>query len=414
MSTSDITFTDTGPVAPTAEEVLAAQQTIWQAAFDNKLNTDPATPQGQLMASLAAMVQDKNNQLLYLANMFNPATSRGVWQDALAAIYYIDRQEATNTQVQVTCTGLTGVAIPGKDNSSTPAQVKTEDGIKLVCTSGGTIGSDGTITLPFECVDKGAIAIEAHSVTKIVSTISGWDTVDNEEEGVTGRHLETQWEFEARRQMSVALNSRSMLSSIYARVGNLDGVIDLLARQNRNDYSITDNGVTMTPHSIYICVLGGDENEIAEAIYNTVSAGCDYNGTTEVTYKDPITSAQETIKFQRPDKAAIAIVVNLRKSSTTPNDIIARVKSNIYADFYGEEYPNADTGVTHDANVTRVTIGEKIYASRFYCPAISAGADQLENITIGRKGISQSSSVQILNDEYPDLTEDDITVNIVE
>ena len=416
MSQSDLTFSDLGPVAPTAEEVLARQHTIWQTALGNNINTNAATPQGQLMSSLAAIVQDKNNQLLYLANMFNPATSYGMWQDALGAIYFIDRQQATNTQVQVTCTGLTGTVIAGEDTTTDPARVKTEDGYELKCLTTGTIGNDGTITLPFECEEAGDIEIEAHSVTKIVKAQPGWDTVDNEEVGVTGRLLESQWEFEKRRKQSVAYNSRSMLSSVYSRVGNLDGVIDLLARQNRNDYSIEDNGVTMTPHSIYICVLGGDENEIAEAIYNTVSGGCDYNGNTSVSYKDPLTGAMETIKFQRPSKQGFAITVNLRKNSSTPNDIVSKVKENIYADFYGEEYPNSDTGTAHETSPSRVTIGENVYASRFYCPAISAGASQLINITIGSDdgSVSQGDNFQLYNFQYPELDMENITVNVVE
>ena len=101
MSQSRIEYTDLGPVAPDSADVLQAQQDIWQAAFDNKPNPDPATPQGQLMASLAAIVPDKNSQLLFLANMFNPATSQGVYQDAIAAIYFITRQTAQATTVQM-------------------------------------------------------------------------------------------------------------------------------------------------------------------------------------------------------------------------------------------------------------------------------------------------------------------------
>ena len=66
MSPSSITYTDLGPVAPDTEEVLQEQHEIWQSALGNNLNTDPATPQGQIMSSLAAIVLDKNNQILHL------------------------------------------------------------------------------------------------------------------------------------------------------------------------------------------------------------------------------------------------------------------------------------------------------------------------------------------------------------
>ena len=414
MSQSSIEYTDLGPVAPDSADVLQAQQDIWQAAFDNKLNPDPATPQGQLMASLAAIVQDKNSQMLFLANMFNPSTSRGVYQDAIAAIYFITRQTAQATTVQVVCTGLPGTVIEGQDTSVAPARVRTADGTVLVCRMGGTIPAGGSITLPFAAQEPGPVVIEAHAVTTIVQAQPGWDTVDNPDPGVTGRSTEGRQAFETRRRQSVALNSRSMLSSVYARVGNLSGVIDLLARQNRTDAPVEDNGVTLAPHSIYIAVLGGADAEIAEAIYNSVSGGCDYNGDTSVEYTDPVTGAVETILFERPEGYAFAIEVTVQANASTPSNIVELVQANILADFYGQQYPNAGSGTTHDTTPTRVGIGATVYASRFFCPAISAGATQLVGVQIGPEGGPLGNVVQLTNAQYPSLTADNITVTVQE
>lgn len=414
MSQSSIEYTDLGPVAPDSADVLQAQQDIWQAAFDNKLNPDPATPQGQLMASLAAIVQDKNSQMLFLANMFSPATASGVWQDALAAIYFLERQGAVATLVQVRCTGLPGTVIAGQDSSVTPARVKTMDGTVLVCQTGGTIPSGGSITLPFAAQQAGPVVVEANSVTTIVQAQPGWDTVENPGPGVTGRDVESRQAFELRRGQSVALNSRSMLASVYARVGNLSGVIDLLARQNRTDAPVEDNGVTLAPHSIYIAVLGGADADIAEAIYNSVSGGCDYNGNTSVEYTDPVTGAVETILFERPEEYAFAIEVTVQANASTPSNIVELVQANILADFYGQQYPNAGSGTAHDTTPTRVGIGATVYASRFFCPAISAGATQLVGVQIGPEGGPLGNVVHLTNAQYPSLTADDITVIVQE
>lgn len=412
MSQSNISFEVTGPVVPDTSEVLAAQRDIWQVAFDNKLNTDAATPQGQLMASLAALVQDKNNQLLYLANMFNPMTSEGVWQDGLGAIYFLDRKPAIPTQVQVECMGLEGVVIQGTDQvtAAEAARVRTSDGHELVCLSTGTIPAEGVITLPFACTETGPIEIEVNTVTTIVQTQPGWDSVANHEAGVLGRDVESQWEFELRRYASVALNSRSMLASVYARVGEVDDVIDLLARQNRGDNPIVDNGVTYAPHSIYIAVLGGADSDIAEAIYNSVSGGCDYNGNTAYEYTDPLTGAQETVLFQRPDEVAFEIYVTVRRSAGVNTTVMANAAANIYADFYGEEYTNRADREAHNRSVERVHIGETVYADRFICPVQSAGIPYGISVTIGRKGGTQGDVVSLRNDEYPSLVMDDIHV----
>lgn len=414
MPSSSIVYTDLGPIAPDSADVLQAQTDIWQAAFDNKLNPDPATPQGQLMTSLAAIVQDKNSQLLHLANMFNPATASGIWQDALAAIYFLERQPAVSTSVQVVCTGLPGVVIAGQDSGADPARVRTADGTVLVCQTGGVIPAGGSVTLPFVAQETGPIVVEAHSVTAIVQAQPGWDTVDNPTPGVTGRSLESRQAFEVRRGRSVARNSRSMLASVYARVGGITGVIDVLARQNRGDTPITDNGVTLSPHSIYIAVLGGADAGIAEAIYNSVSGGCDYNGDTSVIYTDPVTGAVETVKFQRPAEYNFAIEVVLQKNATTPSDVVDRVKANILADFYGEPYPNAGDGTTHNSHAVRIPIGGLVYASRFFCPVVSAGGTQIVSLQIGRQGGPLGNTVQMTNAQYPSLIADNITVDVQE
>ena len=411
MSPSSIEFTPQGPVAPDSQAVLEEQQAIWQAAFNNRLNLDPATPQGQLMASLAAIVQDKNNQLLYLANQFNPATAEGVFQDALAAIYFLDRQAAMPTVVQVTCTGLEGVIIAGADTSDEPARVRTESGIELYCQTTGTIPASGSIVLPFACVETGPIEVEANSVITIVQAQPGWDTVSNETAGVLGRDVESQREFEERRYQSVALNSRSMLASVYARVGNIDGVIDLIARQNRTSEPITDNGVTLKPHSVYVAVLGGEDAAIAEALYNSVSGGCDYNGNTEHEYTDPVTGAQETILFERPVEVAFEIHVYVRRTPSTSTTVLDTAAANVYADFYGEAYENTNS-LQHTQESERVHIGETVYASRFYCPVLSAGVQQIVGITIGRKGEEMGNVVELTNNEYPSLATDDIYITV--
>lgn len=410
---STITFSDTGPVAPDTSAVLEAQQNLFQQAFDNKLNTEASTPQGQLMTSLAAIVQDKNSKLLYLANMFNPATSEGMFQDALAKIYFIDRHGAQATTVQVTCTGAAGTVIPGADTSNDPARVAAEDGTQYYCTTGGTIPPSGSIVLPFECVQPGAVELDAHDIVSIVQAIPGWDTADNESVGVTGNSVESQQAFETRRYASVAMNSRSMLASVYSRVANLDGVLDILVRQNRGDNPKEDNGVSLKPHSIYVCVLGGADAEIAEAIYNTVSGGCDYNGETSVEYTDPTTGAVETILFQRPEEFEFAIEVTIRITSSAPSNVEELIKSNVYADFYGEPYINSGTNTVHTNESMRVKIGEEVLASRFFCPVISAGANGLLSVTIGKYGGSSlGTSVQLTNKQYPSLSEDHIVVKV--
>ena len=73
----------------------------WVEAFKEEgkpeLNTDPETPQGQIIDSETAAVHQKDTELAFLAQMFNPQTASGRWQDALAKIYFLNRKPAINS-----------------------------------------------------------------------------------------------------------------------------------------------------------------------------------------------------------------------------------------------------------------------------------------------------------------------------
>ena len=412
MSQSDIMFTPTGPQVPPTSRVKAAQLANWQAAFDNKLNPDDRTPQGQMVTSQTAIVQDKNNQLLYLINQFDPTVAEGIYQDAIARIYFLDRHPERSTVVLYRCGGLAGVFIPGTDADPSlapdgPALVEA-GGYTLACTASGTIPASGFIWLPFACLTPGPIEIPAHTVTTIVRAVPGWDTVNNEFPGAVGQHVESRAAFERRRYNSVAKNARSVLAAVYAEVGGLPGVIDLLCRQNRKPYPVDRGGVTLGEHSIYVCVLGGEDAAIAKAIYEKNSAGSDYNGNTSYAYTDPVTGAVETVWFQRPDELALMVQITYRPSSATPSDIDNRIRAVVLADFYGEYIPPGETAPVHG----RVQIGDTLDASRFYCPLGHAGTHGLIaiKVAVASENPTWVDTVSIPWNRYPALTAENIQV----
>ena len=80
----------TGLYADEIQDVRRTVQQDWIAAFRRdgrpELNVEPETPAGQLVDSQTAAIVDKDNEVLFLANQFNPETAEGIWQDALAKI----------------------------------------------------------------------------------------------------------------------------------------------------------------------------------------------------------------------------------------------------------------------------------------------------------------------------------------
>src|SRR5258708_28989194 len=107
-----ISFTDTGFVAPSEAAILSGVQQDYDAAFNGGLDPSLSTPQGQLATSTSAIVGNQNDVFVNMSNMFNPDFATGRWQDALAAIYFLQRNPSQPTVVQAQCGGGQGVAIP--------------------------------------------------------------------------------------------------------------------------------------------------------------------------------------------------------------------------------------------------------------------------------------------------------------
>ena len=233
-----VTFNpQTGLVAEDTAVIRQRIATQWKNAFNvnaetPELNTEAETPAGQVIDGQAALISEKDGEILHLGNSFNPETATGVAQDALAKIYFLERQVAEPTLVTCQCVGLQGTMIPYG------AVVEDVNGYQYYNTTPQTIPASGTANCVFRNAEYGPIEVGANAVTRIITVIPGWDSVNNSAAGVTGRDMETQSEFEQRRRESVAKNSHGLAESVGGTVGNLSGVLACHIEQNRGDTAI--------------------------------------------------------------------------------------------------------------------------------------------------------------------------------
>ena len=270
----------TGMTPDDGQTIRSRLAQLWKKALQSKdspeLNTEPETPAGQLIDGQAALVIAKDNEVMHLANMINPATSDGIFQDALGRIYFLTRHVAESTLVTCTCRGLNGTIIPYG------AIVQDVNGNQYYNTTIAEIDETGVVDAVFRCSQRGPIVVEAQQVNKIITVIPGWDSVSNTGAGVTGRDREGQQEFEIRRARSVAKNSHGLAESVEGSVGNLSGVIACRIEQNRGHNPVEKYGVTIPGHSVYLSVYGGDKEEIAKTMHKKLDAGCGTAGNTKV------------------------------------------------------------------------------------------------------------------------------------
>ena len=393
--------------ADSVSEVRAAVAAAWKAAFksDNtaELNTEPETPAGQIIDSQTASITQKDSELLYLANMLNPLKATGIFQDALAEIYFLQRKPAIPSSAVIKCTGLPGTVIPVSAQVMSTADDTIWQNIEAV-----TIGADGTCECVFECQSAGLISAAAGTLSRINTMVAGWDTAVNEAAAVVGQNAETQGAFEARRYASVGLNSRGTIAAVYARVDNCANVVSCIVRENKTNMPIEIDGYYLKAHSVFVSVVGGSDEDIAEAIYNSCSAGCDYNGNTTVSVTDSATKAVENVIFYRPEEFDVYVKVTLQGKDSLPDEYQKTVKTAVYDNFYGE------SAATIGGNpVLRVAPGDTVLASRFIPSVLDSGISQVVKIQVSTDGQSWSETAYMPITGNPTLTDDRITVEVL-
>lgn len=381
------TFGDTGFTSPEELAIYNGVIADFVAAFGGMMNTGVSTPQGQLATSFAAVIGAFNDLFVDFTNQVDPNYASGRMQDAIARIYFLTRKGATPTVVTATVSGATGVVLP------VGSLAKATDGTIYSSLTTVTIPGSGTIDVQFAALTNGPIACPAGSLNMIYRTVAGWDSVTNTTDGLPGQNEESRADLEERRALSVAQNAIGILPAVRGSVLGVSGVVDAYVTENNTGSSVVVGSQTIVAHSLYVCVEGGADDDVAYAIWSKKNPGCNYTGATSVVVEDTnsgyITPPTYTVKFQRAAALAIDIDVELANGPDVPSDVETQVQAAISAQF-----------------ASLAKIGQTLYASAFVC-AIGALGPWVRIIGVEING-GASQAVGI--NQFPAL--DDITVTL--
>lgn len=400
----DITVTPQGLVIPEVAEVLAGVLNDMNDAFGGNLNIqNVATPQGLLAADITYNIALKNAAFAYLTAMLDPSSAQGRWLDAIGQIYFIQRKAATATTVTAECTGIPGYTLPAG------SLAKDDEGYVYASSAAARFGAGGTVDVTFVCQTLGAIPCAARSLNQIQTAVPGWDAITNLNPGVMGSDQESDRAFEQRRYDSVSKNASGSIAALMGAVASLDNVVDVYVTENNTNLPVSfgETSYVLAPHSVYVAVVGGDDQEIAETIFMRKNAGSNMNGNTTVTVQDkssyvyPYPSYQ--IKFNRPTATPIYFIVNISQNENLPADVVEQAQQAVMDVLAGE------------GTAGRARIGGTIYASTYYGP-VSDISDFINilSIYIGTTENASSTAVSLGIDQVPVVSADQITVNLVE
>lgn len=370
-----------------------------KAAFGDNIKTDDQSLFGIVATLLGEMIADQNDLIREAVSARNPQAAQGVHLDNVSQFNGITRRAPEYSTVVLSCTAKsTGATIPAGSLVQDPSDssIEFETDAELILTS------DETDTVSATATTAGAVNAVAATLTKIVNPVFGWDSVTNSAAAVAGRAVETDTDMRARRKQVSRQTGRQSLPKIYAALTNIEDIGRVTVRENKTNYV---DSAGQLPHSVWAICQGGDDKDIAEALFLNTSAGVGYMGETDVTHADPTTGREYEISFDRVTEVPIEIYIRTAKGATYPADGDAQIKAALIAYFAGEfVQPDGETN-------NGFGIAENVNYFRLLTPVNSIGGHSVVEFTIGYEGETLAMSDLVIDTtELATLDAADITV----
>jgi uncharacterized phage protein gp47/JayE len=333
-------FDSTGFHYPDYPTLLAWYQDGYRGIYGDDVYLGDDSQDAQWIAIQTQAAYDCLSTMAQIVNSYSPQFAQGVYLASNVKINGITPRVASYSTCDVTLTGTVGANI-------VDGLIDDENGFQWSIPSPTVIGGGGTVTVTATCTTEGAITAETGQLNSIASPQKGWLSVTNAAAATAGVDAETDAELRARQANSTMIPSLSILDGIVGALAAVDGVTDVKVYEN--DTGATD-GDGITAHTIYPIVVGGDAQDIVDAIGLKKTVGCATQGASSGTYTDTQGIAK-TIYYSRPVDAVISVNIDATALAG-------------YSSAYETELKQAVADY-----INSLAIGEDVLLSRIYLPA---------------------------------------------
>lgn len=313
--------TNQGVITVDTSEIKSDFEEAYKGALGANINLESSTFQGQMITNDTATLTKTMNEVVNIANSFSVYTATGQALDVAAAFFGYYRKQGVGTVVTATLSGTANTVIE-------EGALVTDGTYQYALLDTVTIGEGGTVEAEFQCLTPGAIPCPAGTLTTIVTVIEGWDGINNATAGIIGFATENDNEFRTR-IMANWLNkrARSILGAIVDNIAAVSGVISVLGRENYGDEPLEIDDITLAPHSVYLCVLGGGASDIATVFAGQKTLGAGVNGNTEIEFYDASVDYIYKYRIERPAVVPIKLQIEYEANAYTAADVETQIKS---------------------------------------------------------------------------------------
>jgi uncharacterized phage protein gp47/JayE len=266
-----------------------------QKEVDPSLRCSPDTIAGQIIAIVAYQCRQvwEMGAGLYSSLDANAASGRAL--DALCSLTGTYRRQAKHSRVKILVRLAPGASVP-KDSMATSSQnlnarFRTLEEIK------NDSPEEALLETEMHADEAGPVYAKAASIDHIINPQAGWLGINNPKEAILGQHEESDDSLRLRRLRELRASGSSTREALKSHLGALNGVQAVHIEEGL--------------HSFNAYVMGGDEQEICQALWLNKPLGV----TTTGSISHPVIASNGqnfTMSFSRPTIIALSLHIKLR------------------------------------------------------------------------------------------------------
>jgi len=322
-------------------DIKAEIEASLKLAFGDNIDLEPQSGFGQFVGILSEALSDYWESQENTYNSQYPSTAQENQLSNVVMYNGIERQNATNSTVMATISGVAGTVITVGSKASV---VLTGD--VFVTLTEVIIPGGGSISVPMQAEETGPIKASSGTLTVIETPIFGWTGITNSLDALVGRKEETDAELRVRRELSTQALGQNLVDSLFGQLLNIDGVEDAIVISNGTNAPV--DGIPA--HQFLSSIIGGDNDEIAAVIWDNTPQGILSFGATTVVITDDQGFLQD-VKFTRPDDVDIYFKIDITTDDNFPGSGVADIKAAVVA--YG---------------IANFKISDDVIRTEFYTP----------------------------------------------
>ena len=390
--------TDTGFKLKRLEDIKLEIEDDFRVSFGQTVDLSSDNPLGQIIAIVSARRADDWLAMQAVYNSFFASLASGISLDRVNQIRGVARRLESFSIGFVTFTGTPDVQVlqGARVQDATGKQVQT-----LV--TAATDSTTGVVIVPVRAVSPGPVVFISGTLTTLVTSIFGINSVTNAANVSGGLFRETDENFRLRSIGALTNPGTSNIEGIRNAVENVEFVINALVTENSTN---TTDGDGRPPHSFetyLLTSLSGPITDfpdtlilVGEAIWNAKPAGIQTHGDTEA----EITDSQgftHSVFLTEATKTTIVVVIN----------IVPNMDSG-----EGELFPLNGADLVKEAILAygaTLTMGRDVWINRVFAAASSVpGVKGVTALTLNAGTVN----IAINPVELPVFAAASITVNV--